>query len=284
LPRYRADDLGLQHEDIRCRKYPVIGLGPYMLIRHGVDQLHVDAYLVTGSLHRALQDHSYAEFGGDAGHTVGRITVALDRRSRNDLERVALRQARKQAVLDPRGKKTDALIIRTLVFERQNRDRPRRRAGGPPPVMRKDDKGRTQHGYDDEIDPPPRDVGNGSAGLHVLLEADALRRDFVEPGQEHRDRESDGEYAEDRRPDPGRQVAEADEYLCDLHDEPRRDDIKYRHAEHVSPFQLRYQSHTATYRRAGRSRQYKETLFRRERAKKSPARGGALSRPGTIGH
>ncbi len=82
-------------------------------------------------------------------------------------------------------------------------------------------------------------MSNGSAGLDILLQRYAFRGDLEYPGKDERYREADSQDGEDGGSDPVREVAEGDQHFGHLHDEPGGNDIERRHAEDVSPLELR---------------------------------------------
>ena len=88
-----------------------------MLVIRGIDQLHVYADLVGGSLHCSLEDRGNAQLLRDGLQIVRLALVFRSRSPRNDLEIADCRQLRQNFILNAFSKVGVGLVV-AQVLER----------------------------------------------------------------------------------------------------------------------------------------------------------------------
>ena len=120
----RLDDLpghiGLDREHVRRRELFVVGPGPQVIVRLGVDQLHGDPHPVARALHAALQHRGHSQLAPDLPDAEICILVAHDRSAGDQLEALEPRQLGEDVVVHSLGEEL-VLGIRAPVRERENR-------------------------------------------------------------------------------------------------------------------------------------------------------------------
>ena len=124
--REARDDFVLHVEEIGERL--VEPLGPEMIARFGVDELHVDAHAVSAALDAALEDIADVQLAADRLH-VERLALVGERRIAGDHEGASnAREVGRQALRDPVD---EMLLLRVAadIGERQDDDREARRGG-----------------------------------------------------------------------------------------------------------------------------------------------------------
>ena len=74
---------------------------------------------------------------------------------------------------------------------------------------------------------------------NLALELEALRRPFVEPGEEHREGKADDGSDHDPAHHPFRDVKQRKDLGCDLHEQPRARCVERRRADDIATLQFR---------------------------------------------
>lgn len=120
---HRARHPVLQREDVRERS--VVAVRPLLVAAGCLDQLHVDADLIAGATHAALDHVADAEGARGLRNVDGAVAVAEGRVARDHRQAVDLRQVGHQVFGDAVGE-IELLRIVAHVLERQHQDRSRR--------------------------------------------------------------------------------------------------------------------------------------------------------------
>ena len=114
-------NFALDFEEVLGREFAVVDLCPQVLVCGCVDQLYVDAHMVSGALDAAFENVRDAEFPGNLGNLLGRVLVFQHRGARDDLHRTNVGHRRQQVVVNALGEKLVFLAIAAIV-ERQYGD------------------------------------------------------------------------------------------------------------------------------------------------------------------
>src|SRR4030095_7801964 len=89
----------LNRENVGCRQFPVVALGPDMSVGARVNELHVNPHTVTGASYATMEDAPHAELCSDCLCRQFGIAELLDGRTRNHLEGADPRQLRQDIVV-----------------------------------------------------------------------------------------------------------------------------------------------------------------------------------------
>jgi hypothetical protein len=264
--------LALDREQVFRGQFAVVNLGPQMLVGGRFDQLHVDSNLVAGALNSALHHIRDTQFLRDLGNLLGGVPVFHNGGSGDDFDRANLRERGQEVVVDAVGEELVFLAVAAIGEGQDGNGYPGRcRSGGqlarvvfrcpgrrllrglgggrrvvflcrlvtrearfPDEITQSDD----QHGDDGAVELAGGDVGDGLRAVDLGLALDALRRDFVGPGEEHHHRETQRQQQHDGLHDPTGCTDVLQHEVGDLGQQPAGNDIANRHTEDVSALEL----------------------------------------------
>ena len=107
----------------------------------------------------------------------------------------------------------------------------------------KENHSHRQQADDNVIDLAPGPGGNGLAAIDILFFFQALRRDFVRPGEKHRQREPQDNDGRKDLHDPGRRFKGREQDGRNFHQQPANHGISHGHPENVATLQLPEKRH-----------------------------------------
>ena len=206
-------DFVLQLEQILVG--PVVMLRPHRAAVARVDQFGIDAHHVAFAPHAAFQDMGDTELRADDVACLRAVPEFERRISADDFQSPELRKCRDQIFGEAVGE-IQRIGIAAFVDQRQDgygffgNDDSDAADGGFAAhhefVGQQQHHRQCQHADDPEIQPAARGADGGFAGRGFALAFDALRRQFVVPGERQPERKADGGRDEEPARQPVRRA------------------------------------------------------------------------------
>ena len=244
-PRNRLCNVTLNGEYVFGGQLPVVGLRPQMLVGHGVDQLHVDTNLATGTLYSAFQNGGYTELFCQFRYAQAGVSELFHRCPGYDLQIPQLGQQRQQVIMHSVDKK-NVLFQRTAIGKRQDRDGLTRCSANtsanfiPAPVVIECEVNQRycHHTDDKEIQFTPRFCCHGLLVVNFSIALDSFWRQFKCPGENQRDRQTGSEHQQYQLSHPRLQCKNRSYNIGDLQHQPTDHRVGEPDAKNMTAFQF----------------------------------------------